>query len=332
MNEVARQGMVPAELQEKVLLGGDLARLTPAERLSYYNAVCTSVGLNPLTRPFEYLVLNDRMVLYARKDCTDQLRDLHGISIEIVSRDVVEGVLTVTARATNMTHRTDESIGAVPFLKEEGDWKVAQSGKRYFVGTGTYKPLGLEDRSNAIMKAETKAKRRVTLSLCGLGILDETEIDTVPPGGDIVDATPTDAPPSEKPSLKSKLEGKAAKLKAAAEEIPPKQEGATLASQARTEPAEPKAVDTIPTEDPVGAGAPSDFSKVNTAEVVDVPQDSAPELSLYEKIVGEMQAQTTVKDLMAVMNDMRKVAAKLTQQERAVILQLKNECLLNLAQ
>src|SRR5690606_33168556 len=34
-----------------------------------------------------------------------------------------------------------------------------------------------EDLANALMKAETKAKRRATLSICGLGILDETEID-----------------------------------------------------------------------------------------------------------------------------------------------------------
>jgi hypothetical protein len=29
------------------------------------------------------------------------------------------------------------------------------------------------------MKAETKAKRRVTLSICGLGFLDETEVETL---------------------------------------------------------------------------------------------------------------------------------------------------------
>ena len=179
------------------------------------------------------------------------------------------------------------------------------------------------------MKAETKAKRRVTLSLCGLGILDETEIDTVPPGGDIVDATLTDAPQGAKPSLKAKLEGKVAQLK---ETVDVKQEGATLASQVRTESAGPKAADTIPTEDPVGADAPSTFTKADTVEVIDLTDDPGTELSLYERIVADMQAQTTVKDLMAVMNDMRKVAAKLTQQERAVILQLKNECLLNLAQ
>ena len=30
------------------------------------------------------------------------------------------------------------------------------------------------------MKAETKAKRRATLSLCGLGLLDESEVDSIP--------------------------------------------------------------------------------------------------------------------------------------------------------
>ncbi len=174
-----RESTVPAELQEKVLLGGDLSKLTPPERLSYYNAVCNSVGLNPLTRPFEYIVLNDRLVLYARKDCTDQLRELHGISVEIVCREVIDGVCVVTSRAKNMTERTDESIGAVPFLKENGQWERSQSGKPYFQSDGTYSPLSLEARSNAMMKAETKSKRRVTLSICGLGVMDESEIEAV---------------------------------------------------------------------------------------------------------------------------------------------------------
>jgi thioredoxin-like negative regulator of GroEL len=34
--------------------------------------------------------------------------------------------------------------------------------------------------ANAILKAITKAKRRVTLSICGLGWLDETEADAIP--------------------------------------------------------------------------------------------------------------------------------------------------------
>ena len=37
-----------------------------------------------------------------------------------------------------------------------------------------------EALANSMMKATTKSKRRVTLSICGLGMLDETEIDSIP--------------------------------------------------------------------------------------------------------------------------------------------------------
>jgi len=36
------------------------------------------------------------------------------------------------------------------------------------------------------MKAVTKAKRRLTLSLCGLGWLDETEVETIPTAEPVV--------------------------------------------------------------------------------------------------------------------------------------------------
>jgi hypothetical protein len=50
--------------------------------------------------------------------------------------------------------------------------------------------------ANMIMKAITKAKRRVTLSISGLGMLDETEIETIP--GQAVERvalTPPKGPP-----------------------------------------------------------------------------------------------------------------------------------------
>lgn len=151
---------VPSDIQEKALLGGDLSKLTVPERLSYYNSICASLGLNPLTRPFEYIVLNNKLTLYARKDCTEQLRSLREISVQIMSREVVEGCYIVTARASMPTSagvRVDESIGAVPLANVQG-----------------------EARANAMMKGETKAKRRVTLSICGLGMLDESEADSIP--------------------------------------------------------------------------------------------------------------------------------------------------------
>lgn len=170
---------IRADVLEKVLLGGDLSRLTPQERLQYYRATCTSLGLNPLTKPFDYLQLEDKLVLYARRDCGDQLRKIHDVSVKIIDRELIDGVYTVKAHAKMPNGREDESIGAVPLVKEAGEWRTAQSGKRYFESTGHFQPLAPNDRANAIMKAETKAKRRVTLSICGLGMLDESEIETI---------------------------------------------------------------------------------------------------------------------------------------------------------
>jgi hypothetical protein len=141
---------------EKILIGGDLGKLTAEQRLSYYNAVCRSLNLNPLTKPFAYIQLNGKLTLYALKDCTEQLRTIHVISLAITAREVIEGVYVVTARAHRPDGRFDESTGAVPIDNLKG-----------------------ESRANAMMKAETKAKRRVTLSICGLGMLDESETSEI---------------------------------------------------------------------------------------------------------------------------------------------------------
>lgn len=142
---------------EQALVGGDLSKLSPAQRVSYYNRVCESLGLNPLTKPFAYIILNGKLTLYALKDCTEQLRSNRQISIQIKAREVVEGCYVVTASA-HTNARQDESIGAVPIDGLKG-----------------------EARANAMMKAETKAKRRVTLSICGLGMLDESEVASIDP-------------------------------------------------------------------------------------------------------------------------------------------------------
>lgn len=146
-----------AEIMENVLIRGDLGKLSVEERGQYYNAVCTSVGLNPLTKPFEYIVLNGKLRLYALKDCTDQLRSIHGISVTDLAESEREGVFVVKAKVANAQGRTDVSTGAVNVAGLKG-----------------------ENLANALMKAETKAKRRATLSICGLGLLDETEVEDIP--------------------------------------------------------------------------------------------------------------------------------------------------------
>ena len=81
MSTAMTKTTIDPALIERVLIHGDLKQLTPAQKVSYYNAVCESVGLNPLTQPFQYIVLNGREVLYARRDATEQLRQLHTVSI-----------------------------------------------------------------------------------------------------------------------------------------------------------------------------------------------------------------------------------------------------------
>jgi len=164
----AAQGKAVAERQnsaevgnliEQVVIQGDLSRLSAEQRSSYYAEVCKSVGLNPLTQPFAYIELNRKLVLYALRGCTDQLRGLHKVSVEELTETERDGVIVVTAKVRNGEGRCDMAKGAV-----------------------TVKGLAGDALANAIMKAETKAKRRATLSLCGLGFLDESEVETIPQG------------------------------------------------------------------------------------------------------------------------------------------------------
>lgn len=180
---VAQPTVMTPEVLETVLVRGDLSQLSPAQRLDYLRAVCESVKLNPLTRPLEYIELDGKLCLYARKDATDQLRAIHRVSTKILDRraDTDGSTYTVVALASTPDGRQEEAIGAVPLVKELGDWKKASSGKAYFEPNGQTRKLSPVDRCNAQMKCETKAKRRATLSICGLGaVIDESELDTLP--------------------------------------------------------------------------------------------------------------------------------------------------------
>jgi hypothetical protein len=146
------------DIMESVIAKGDLAKLTPDERVRYYNEVCRSMGLNPLTQPFSYITLNGKLTLYATRACADQLRKVNNVSLEIVSREVADDILTVHVRARLPDGRVDEDLGSVAFPST----------------------LKGEARANAELKGVTKAKRRATLSICGLGWLDETEIADIP--------------------------------------------------------------------------------------------------------------------------------------------------------
>ena len=145
------------ETIEQIVVHGDLSRLSSEERLMYINKTCERIGLDPIAKPFELLRLNGKVTLYATKSCTDQLRALHKISVSEPTTELIKDIYTAKVVLTDPEGRTDSDMGSVCIANLVG-----------------------EKLSNSMMKAVTKAKRRATLSFCGLGMLCDEEIDTVP--------------------------------------------------------------------------------------------------------------------------------------------------------
>lgn len=143
------------EIIENIVLKNDISLMTPQQRVEYYIKFCQILGINPLAKPFDVITFaGGKTVLYANKACAEQLRERDKVSIVDLKQSIIDGVCITTAIATNANGRTDSEIGVVPVVGLKG-----------------------EALSNAMMKSATKAKRRVTLSICGLGMLDETETE-----------------------------------------------------------------------------------------------------------------------------------------------------------
>lgn len=219
---------------------GDLSKLSSDERAALLLFICEQLGLNPMTGPLQIIDFKGKVTLYARKDCTDQLRRLYGVSISITGRDFSPdgSLFVVTARASLPSGRCDESTGAVS-LEGERTKRVKDRETKEVKEVVEAFPLSGQDRANALMKAETKAKRRATLSICGLGFLDESEIpDGMPrqdqsyhPGADTRSPAPAEREPlRDKPVLREDSATELGKLlgdKKPAKQTPPVQQQTT---------------------------------------------------------------------------------------------------------
>ena len=140
----------------QVVSSGNLRDLTPRQKADYYNYRCRQSGLNAATQPYAYMVLNGVEQLYARKACADQLRKIHGVTVVsatcVRDDDYIEYEVTLRDREG----REDFDIGVVAVGGMKGP-----------------------ERANKKKIALTQAKRRATLSLCGEGILDESEVSEI---------------------------------------------------------------------------------------------------------------------------------------------------------
>lgn len=146
-----------AEVVGRLMLNGDCSQLTPIQRIEYYQYRCNALQLDPATHPFEYINLSGKLVLYAKAAVAQQLCRSRNLSTTIVSSyKMDDGTYVVQVRVTGSDGRVTDNIGAVSLSGLKG-----------------------EGLCNALMKATTKAIRRAVLAHEGLGMLDETEVDSI---------------------------------------------------------------------------------------------------------------------------------------------------------
>lgn len=142
---------------DEIVVTGNLSELTPEQQTTHYLQVCAALGLDHRLTPLKYIYVDNNgnrdLVLYVLRNGTDQLRKLNGIKITKLTKEILDNVCTYIAEAQDKHGQTDMATGAVSLTGKAG-----------------------QERANAIMAAETKAKRRVTLSISGCGLMDETEV------------------------------------------------------------------------------------------------------------------------------------------------------------
>jgi hypothetical protein len=147
---------------------GDFSSFTMREKSIFTYQLALRLGLNPLTKPFDFIVLNNKLVLYANRTCSDQLRKIHNITSTVL----YEGPLQIGTEIRADVYCVRVRVGST---NDQG--QLTRSEEHIgCVGMGNKKD---EELGNTIMKCHTKALRRATIAFCGLGFLDELEVESV---------------------------------------------------------------------------------------------------------------------------------------------------------
>lgn len=154
---VALDREAAASALEHVLATGDLAQFAPKQRIAYYLHICHRLGIASESRPFDWLTLDGKLVLYPNKSCTEQLRRQHQISVKLTRREIVGDLYVVEVEGSRPNGQTDFASKYVPLRDGRGN------------------RLAGRDLANAFAKCETGAKRRLTLSMIGLAAVPDLD-------------------------------------------------------------------------------------------------------------------------------------------------------------
>jgi len=137
----------------------DLESLTEEQKQEYVRNVCAHIGVPPELNLVMLTYLDEqdgprRLVAYAKRGATEIIRNTRGINV------------------TNMTHeKVGDSIVFTVTGKDDKGRQEMSVGSKWIGGL-----LGRE-LDDAIMTAQTRATRRMTLQFVGAGILDESEVN-----------------------------------------------------------------------------------------------------------------------------------------------------------
>ena len=139
----------------------DLERLDADQKAKYYSDACEFLGIpdNLNLLAFIYMNVGDtgrHEVLYAKKGATDLIRQTRGIT------------------TTELQVIPNLAPGQVCFMAVGKD--IQWNREERAVGAASIEGLTGKALSDAIMTAQTRATRRMTLQFVGGGILDESEV------------------------------------------------------------------------------------------------------------------------------------------------------------
>jgi len=145
-----------------ILATGDVSKLSNEQRVAYYLDLCRTLGLEARSRPFDWLQLDGKLVLYPNKSCTEQLRRQHQISVKVVRREMAGELYVVEVEGRTPSGRVDFASKYVPVTYWDRQ-------------TGRQQRLAGDKLANAYAKAETGAKRRLVLSMVGLAAVPDPD-------------------------------------------------------------------------------------------------------------------------------------------------------------
>jgi len=151
------------ELLAKIVQSGDLAMLSESDRLIYYFTYCRQLGLNPLSKPFDYIQDKGKISLYPNAIAASQLRDKRNVSTRIIKEEcLLNGEIFSVLVEASIGDRTEQATGKISLTGLDGKAKAT-----------------------AMKRAETQARRRATLAIVGLDAIGDEDrkasISDMPP-------------------------------------------------------------------------------------------------------------------------------------------------------